>query len=284
MRTLRGRFILSHLLPILMVVPLTGIVLLYLLETQILLTDMSENITEKANIIAQMVNGQPELLQNSAQAESFIARLELIFDENIFLLGSAGEPLAIDGSATPKEIDEITDASNLVPAAAGERHLVITYGLTQQRALVIVPVSDINQELIGIVGVSDTLTSAASQFSRVRTLMLITLVLELLLGAIIGIVLARRLAKPIGRAATAVVAIAQGKEIEVVPLEGPTEIRELAGSINELEERLRLLEETRRRSLANIVHELGRPLGAIRSATHVYARGPAKIHLSARNC
>ena len=40
-----------------------------------------------------------------------------------------------------------------------------------------------------------------------------------------------------------------------------------------LAERLRLLEETRRRSLANIVHELGRPLGAIYTATYVLRQG-----------
>ncbi|UCD42385.1 MAG: HAMP domain-containing histidine kinase, partial [Chloroflexota bacterium] len=37
--------------------------------------------------------------------------------------------------------------------------------------------------------------------------------------------------------------------------------------------RLKTLEETRRRSLANIVHELGRPLGAIQSAVHVLIKG-----------
>ncbi len=50
---------------------------------------------------------------------------------------------------------------------------------------------------------------------------------------------------------------------------GPREIRQLSTGVNILSERLRLLEETRRRSLANIVHELGRPLGAMRSAVHV---------------
>jgi len=58
-RSLRGRFILSHLLPILLVVPLVSIILLYLLETQILLTEMSDDITEKAHLIAETVNGRP---------------------------------------------------------------------------------------------------------------------------------------------------------------------------------------------------------------------------------
>ena len=56
--------------------------------------------------------------------------------------------------------------------------------------------------------------------------------------------------------------------------EGPDEIQALTNAVNELAERLRTLEDMRRRSLANIVHELGRPLGAMRSAVHVL-RGTA---------
>ena len=43
-----------------------------------------------------------------------------------------------------------------------------------------------------------------------------------------------------------------------------------------MSEKLRILEESRRRSLANIVHELGRPLGAILSAVHVLRKGRAE--------
>ncbi|MEJ2754199.1 MAG: hypothetical protein P8169_16220, partial [Chloroflexota bacterium] len=68
-------------------------------------------------------------------------------------------------------------------------------------------------------------------------------------------------------------AIANGRTIEPVPIQGPKEIQDLSEAVNILAERLRLLEETRRRSLANIVHELGRPLGAINTATYVLRQG-----------
>ena len=44
MRTLRGQLILSHILPLLIVVPLVGVVLIYILETQILFSDLSTEI------------------------------------------------------------------------------------------------------------------------------------------------------------------------------------------------------------------------------------------------
>jgi len=52
MKTLRGRFILSHILPILIVIPLVGLALTYLLESQVLLTDLSNDLSERANVIA----------------------------------------------------------------------------------------------------------------------------------------------------------------------------------------------------------------------------------------
>lgn len=273
MRSLRGRFILSHLLPILLVVPLVTVILLYLLETQILLAEMSEDITEKANLIAETVNGRPELLQNTAQAESFIAGVSIYVDEGVLLISAQGDVVASTETSPGEPVAEEVDLSGLDTAVSGDRSLVITYGLSEQQAIVLVPVRNINQQLIGIVGVTDTLAGAASQISRLRFLVLAGLLLELLLGIVIGVVMAHRLGKPIIRTAAAVVDIADGRKIDPVPIEGPTEVRELGQAVNILSERLRLLEETRRRSLANIVHELGRPLGAIRSAVYVLRHG-----------
>ncbi len=273
MRSLRGRFIFSHILPILLVAPLVSIILLYLLETQIILVEMSEDITEKANLIAETVNGRPELLQNAAQAETFIAGVSIYVDEGVLLISPQGDVLASTETTPGELLEEDVDLSGLETAVSGDSSLVITYGVTQHRAIVLVPVRDINQQLIGIIGVTDTLAGAASQISRLRSLVLAGLLLELLLGIVIGMVMARRLGKPIIRTAAAVVDIADGRQIDPVPIEGPGEIRALGQAVNTLSERLRLLEEIRRRSLANIVHELGRPLGAIRSAVYVLRHG-----------
>ena len=50
MRSLRSRFVLSHILPVLVAVPLAGVILIYLLETQVVLTQMADDISEKANL------------------------------------------------------------------------------------------------------------------------------------------------------------------------------------------------------------------------------------------
>ena len=64
----------------------------------------------------------------------------------------------------------------------------------------------------------------------------------------------------------AVAEIAAGDRVHPIREEGPREIRVLAHSVNTLSAQLREMEETRKKLLANLVHELGRPLGAMSAA------------------
>jgi signal transduction histidine kinase len=132
---------------------------------------------------------------------------------------------------------------------------------------------DVNDQLVGIVGVTESIAGLASDFGRVRTLVLLTVLIEVILALVLSLVLAQRLTRPIINVTNAVGDIASGKRLDPVEEEGPLEIRQLAASVNILSARLLELENTRRRLLANLVHEIGRPLGAIRSAVHVLRRG-----------
>ncbi len=46
MRTLRGRLIVSHVLSLLFIVPIVGVALAYILETQVLLADFSHELAQ----------------------------------------------------------------------------------------------------------------------------------------------------------------------------------------------------------------------------------------------
>ncbi len=62
--------------------------------------------------------------------------------------------------------------------------------------------------------------------------------------------------------------------LERVPEVGPTEIRTVAASFNQMSARLVELESSRRALLTGIVHELGRPLGAIKAAAQTIRKNP----------
>ena len=58
MRTLRSQLILSHILPLLIVVPLIGVILIYILETQVVLADLSNDLEQQAAMTAEVAADQ----------------------------------------------------------------------------------------------------------------------------------------------------------------------------------------------------------------------------------
>jgi signal transduction histidine kinase len=211
-------------------------------------------------------------LGSPAEAQAFVADLTVSLDGRVLLLTPDGRLLAAGGQGSDSATQPLQPAG-ITTAIQGQQSVLVTYGLTEQTAEVLVPITDGTGKVVGIVGVIQTLSGLESLVNRMRMFVLATLVVELILGTVIGLLLARRLARPITVAASAVVDLSEGRAVTPMVEQGPREIRQLSTGVNILSERLRLLEETRRRSLANIVHELGRPLGAMRSAVHVL-RGP----------
>jgi signal transduction histidine kinase len=100
--------------------------------------------------------------------------------------------------------------------------------------------------------------------------------IALIVGIGLALILAHRLERPLVSVTNAVGEIAEGGRTEPIAEEGPKEIQNLIRSVNALAADLHSLEDTRRRLLANLVHELGRPLGAIRAAIHALRKGAAK--------
>ena len=273
MQSLRSRLILSHILPLVIIVPLVSLALSYLLETQIILSELSDKLNERASMIIEALYTNPEVWSDPNSASTFMSRIEYQLKGQVFLLKPNGLIIASNvpewgvGGSKPAHLKGFETASS------GENSLLVSYGWDQSGVEVLVPVMNTRQELIGIVAVYETLEGISSYIGRLRTIIIIALFIEIVLGCLIGYLLATRLERPIGRAAKGVIDISEGKEINPVPIEGPREIRHLSTAVNTLNERLRLLDETRRHSLANIVHELGRPLGAIQSAIHVLLQG-----------
>lgn len=269
MRTLRGQFILSHVLPFALILPLAGLVILYLIEAQIMLGQLAADLEERAALIAEAVARQPEALTSAETARQFVDAVGQLTAGQIYLLNADGDMLAAeDGATIPR--------SALIPAAVAapdDVQVSVPRGLTAQ-AEAVAPVIDVNEQVIGLVGVRESLVGLAGAFGPLRRLVLLTVLGGMALGALLGLWLAHRLEQPIGRTAAAVAALAAGADAPL-PVNGPRELRQLSEAVNVLSARLRALEEMRRRSFANIVHELGRPLGAMQAAVQVLRGGAA---------
>jgi signal transduction histidine kinase len=249
--------------------------LVYLLETQVLLDDLSQDVNDQASLIAEAVKAQPSIWQDRDRAALFIAGIDQLLDSRIILLERNGDLFATSDPDLESLIGQpITgELQGLEVALSGLPSVLVFYSVNRQSGEALVPVLDVNDQLVGIVAVTETLEGVASEFGQLRSLIIITLAIELILATILALVFADRLSRPVTAVTQAVADIAAGERVEPIEEEGPKEIRQLAASVNILADRLRTLEETRRRLLANLVHEIGRPLGAIRAAIQALQGG-----------
>jgi signal transduction histidine kinase len=170
------------------------------------------------------------------------------------------------------------DIPGLERASAGQEVILSNYNFFRARqdfAQVLYPVSNNQGETIGVLWATYFADWVQDLFSQLRTLSIAVISGALLIGILLGSVLAVNISKPVGQVTEAIYGLARGDQNERLREQGPEEMRALARAVNYLIERLNTLEQSRRQLLANLVHELGRPLGALRSAIQALAKGAA---------
>ena len=274
MKTLRGRLILSQVIPWLLMAPLIGITIFYLLKTQESLTQLSAELTQQALTVARVARARPEIFSDLSQADLFV---EVYFNEmggdpeiRLSILQPNGELLETNLAEDPAQLEQLLSVLN--------RDLIMTssQGYFQMQinlAHVFVPVRDVQDRVLGMIAVSDAIDETTARLPTVRRLLLVALILELILGIAAGISLAYYLGRDLRAVTEAVSELSSDQPLEKLQERGPEEIRTLIQAYNTTVERLDELEESRRQLLANIVHEIGRPMGAIQAAVQALLLG-----------
>ncbi len=268
-RSLRSRLVLSHILPFVLIIPLVGIAMAYLLETRLLLPLVYTGLEKDARLVAEISRVQPVLWENQNLALRFVDGISPYLSGQVSILALNGSVLA---SSTEGELQmgerrvELPDLSAVGPQ-----------GVVQLKngplAEVFTPVYDLDGRPLGVIRLTSRVVTVLDQVYQLRYLLAAILALGVLAGLGLGSYLALSLERPIKRVADSIQELAAGSRQLQVEEQGPQEIRSLAHSFNVLVVQLNSLEQARRQLLANLVHELGRPLGAIRSAIQALVNG-----------
>ncbi|WP_410634172.1 ATP-binding protein [Amycolatopsis sp. cmx-4-83] len=114
----------------------------------------------------------------------------------------------------------------------------------------------------------------ATQRALVRNIAL-ALGIGLVVAALAGFVSGRLLGRPLRRAALAAGSLRAGRRDVRVPVQGPREVAEVAGSLNSLADALAVSEARQREFLLSVSHELRTPLTAVTGFAEAIADGVA---------
>ncbi|OGO28756.1 MAG: hypothetical protein A2Z16_11030 [Chloroflexi bacterium RBG_16_54_18] len=268
-RSLRSRLVLSHILPFVLIIPLVGIAMAYLLETRLLLPLVYGGLDKDARLVAEISRVQPVLWENEVLARRFVDGISPYLSGQVSILALNGNVLASSGEGELQMGErrvELPDLSGVDPQ-----------GVVQLKngplAEVFTPVYDLDGRPLGVIRLTSRVVTVLDQVYQLRYLLAAILALGVLAGLGLGSYLALSLERPIKRVADSIQELAAGSRQLQVEEQGPAEILSLAHSFNVLVVRLNSLEQARRQLLANLVHELGRPLGAIRSAILALVKG-----------
>ena len=266
-RSLRSRLTISHLLPLLVIVPLLSFLLFYLIEARFVLDEATAELAGQGELISRLYQAELAAQEDPEQASSLFARLRVRIPTLFYLVDQNGNIIVRPGLATASTEVPIRppDPELLQKALAGEIARQVHMG----NADVAVPVRNEEQEVVGAVHLSQQLTDVTNRLAILRWTVWGAVSAGLLVSVFLSFVLSRSLNKPLERLTAASRAVNFDAPPSKVEEEGPTEVRTLARTFNEMSERLHELEQGRRRLLSAVVHELGRPLGAIKAAAQV---------------
>jgi two-component system, OmpR family, sensor histidine kinase BaeS len=264
-KSYRSQLILSHLLPLIIVLPLLGVIFITIVESQILLTNVVDDLQRTAVTVAAQAAAEPIVWQDAAQAQPFIEKFRSGLQRDVILL----QP---DGSSAT------LSANDLAVLRSGQPLIKSQYSLSMSdtQAEAFAPVFNAQQVIVGIVQVTDRLGDVYQGFQRIRNLVILSLLGAFAVAVIIAWWLAQRTERRLQDVTHAVEQVADGQTPALTPKSTPREFRGVLHAVQALSDRLKSSEETRKRLLANLVHELGRPLASLQAAIHALQQGAAQ--------
>ena len=267
--SLRNRLILSHILPALLIIPLMGAAMVYVLETRLLLPVVYKNLAADAALISEITRNQPIFWQNGEAAQALVDGITPYLSGRVSLVTLDGRLLASGDQADSAAGAQVIEIPNLSGLEQGETIQLQRGPLAE----VFTPVFDLEGEPIGIIRMTTQVVTVSEEVYQLRYLLGTILAFGVLAGVGLGSYLAVSINRPIQQVTESIQALAEGDWQAHVEEKGPQEMSTLAATVNALVDQLNSLERARRQLLANLMHELGRPLGAIRSAVQALLHG-----------
>jgi two-component system, OmpR family, sensor histidine kinase BaeS len=274
---LRGRLLAGHILPVMLLIPVVGLALIYLLETRVFIPALASEMIDQGLLIGRLAVDTPQVWINPPAAQLFLGSLpfqhpsavELLSPDDTILAASRSVDRSLIGSTVKNLPEKTVDGSPSWGITPGDRP-------NEQILNVLITVVTQDGHIIGLLRIFREMTDIENGLSDMRLLILLVLLAGLAISGFIAILLSESVSRPLKKLAAAI----SNSPIEgaALPLSesGLEEVQAITHAFNRLQVKRQELEETRQRMVANVVHEIGRPLGSLRAALHALQAGAAE--------
>lgn len=252
-----------------------GIALVYFLESKQIIPRLENQLADDAVMFAGIARTQPQIFRDAQLATSLIEEFEFQTSTRVMLLDPRGILMASSDPNDNYRLNRVLDVDGVAKARQGTttKRTYFSSGLQGEIVDVFTPVVDDAGNLIGIVRLSYRYSTVEEELMSLRYLIVGIIILGAISSAILGFLLAWNIGHPIQQVTLSVLDLVGGNRTEPLPEQGPSEIKILQQAVNFLVERLNELRQNRRQLLANLVHELGRPLGSLHMGIQVLRKG-----------
>jgi signal transduction histidine kinase len=273
LKSLRSQLIFSHILPSLVIIPLMGILLIYFLERQFILPGLENQLADDTAVIASLARLDPTLFSETAHASALLNSLQLKTLTRVMLIDPDGKLLA--STEDDYRLGQILTVPEIDQARRGIFVKNVDYSQRLHGEIIDIyaPVTGENGQVLGIIRISYRYASFVEQLMGLRYVIVFILTTGAFASALLGLLLALNLNRPIQEVTQAIFDLARGARADKLPEQGPEELKRLQQAANYLVSRLREMQASRRQMLSNLVHELGRPLGGVRISIQVLKGG-----------
>ena len=269
--SLRAKLAVSHMLPILLLMPILSLYLLYSLEG-FLTHSLTRQLTFQAQLVREQIEQFPETVESQPATQRFLAEIARQSDARVVVLSRDGTILASTRDEDADRIGTRFVDRSVQRALQGEQGEGVGPGFVGEVAYVVFPIQH-DGATTGVLRLSYEIDDLRLQLNQLRWLIVVGVLLTAILGLGLGLGLATTITRPLRQLSESTHNIAAGNYAARVTLRSQDEVGRLAHDFNQMVARLEEAEQTRERQLAAIVHELARPLAGMQAAVETLRDG-----------
>ncbi len=274
--TLRARIILTAAIPLLLIMPLLALFLISSLE-DFYSHRLADELQSQGVLMVDLLSAQPDLARDPAALQKWLTHIDGAIATHVLVVSRDGIILGATEAEDRKRIGQVSTDQGIVAALDGQATSGSGYNpeASSDIAYVALPLPTTAAPL-GALRLSVRLAESEANFLQLRMLVLGGTALSLLIALASSVGLAGALARPLRRLNELTDAALGGDYRQRAQPTGIVEVDRLSDSHNRLTASLAEQVALRRQLLADIAHELNRPLGALHAASEALLTGAAK--------